>query len=184
MASLLTHTGRERRASHVRPSTDVPETSWRFLLLATAGVVAVATALNISFRAGRGFYTTVYADTGHLVRPALIGGLALLAVVFVAAGYAGLRPPDLGWQRSRVGGGLAATAAIFVAMQIIQIIVTVANDDQPQLSASGTGAGWATAMGALTGYALGIAPAEETYFRGLLLPQLRLTVGSLGWPQR
>ncbi len=173
MASLLTRSGRER-ASQVRPSTDVPETSWRFLLAATAAVVAVATAVNISFRAGRGFYTTVYADTGHLVRPALLAGLALLAVVFVAAGYAGLRPHDLGWQWSRVGGGLAATAAIFVAMQVVQVVVTVANGDQPQLSASWTGAGWATAMGALASYALGIAPAEETFFRGLLLPQLRL----------
>jgi membrane protease YdiL (CAAX protease family) len=143
-------------------------------MLATAAVVAVVTALNISFRAGRGFYTTVYADTGHLVRPALIGGLALLAVVFMAAGYAGLRPRDLGWQWSKVGGGLAVTAAIFVAMQVIQVVVTVANGDQPQLSASWTAAGWATATGALIGYALGIAPGEETIFRGLLLPQLGL----------
>ena len=104
----------------------------------------------------------------------MIAGLALLAVVFVAAGYAGLRPRDLGWQWSRVGAGLAAAAAIFVAMQVVQVVVTVANGDQPQLSASWTGAGWATAMGALAGYALGIAPAEETFFRGLLLPQLRL----------
>jgi membrane protease YdiL (CAAX protease family) len=173
MALLLKHPGRER-ASQVRPSTDVPETSWRFLVLATAAVVAVVTAFNISFHAGRGFYTAVYADTGHLVKPALIAGLALLAVVFVAAGYAGLRPRDLGWQWRRVGGGLAATAAIFVAMQVIQVIVTVANGDQPQPSASWTGAGWATAMGVLAGYALGIAPFEETFFRGLLLPQLGL----------
>src|SRR5512133_2342091 len=150
MASL-THAGRER-AGQVRPSTDVPETSWRFLLLATAAVVAVGTALNITFRAGRGFYTTVFADTGHLVRPALLGGVVLLAVVFAAAAYGKLRPPDLGWQRSRVGGGLAAAAGIFVAMQVVEIVVTVANGDQPQLSASWTGAGWATTVGVLAGY--------------------------------
>ncbi|GAA3350296.1 hypothetical protein GCM10020358_75640 [Amorphoplanes nipponensis] len=173
MASLLNHAGRER-AGQIRPSPDVPEPSWRSLLLATAAVVAVAAALNVSFRAGRGFYTTVSSDTGHLVRPALIGGLALLAVAFVAARYAGLRPRDLGWQRSRVGRGLAATAAIFVAMQVIQIVVTVAHGDQPQLATAWTGAGWATAVGVLAGYALGIAPAEETFFRGLLLPQLAL----------
>ena len=34
------------------------------LLLATAAVVAVVTAVNISFRAGRGFYTAVYAEPG------------------------------------------------------------------------------------------------------------------------
>jgi uncharacterized protein len=173
MASSLTHPERER-VHEVRSSTDVPQTSWRFLLLTTAAVMAVVTALNVSFRAGRGFYTTVYADTGHLVRPALMSGLALLAVTFVAAGYAGLRPRDLGWRRSTVGGGLAAIVAIFVAMQVVQVVVTVANGDQPQLSASWSGAGWATAIGALGGYALGIAPAEETFFRGLLLPQLGL----------
>lgn len=173
MASLLQQPGRER-AGRVRPSTDVPETSWRFLLLATAAVVAVATALNISFRVGRGFYRTVYADTGHLVRPPLIAGLVLLAMIFVAAGYAGLRPRHLGWRWSRVGAGLTATAAIFVAMQVVQVVVTVANGDQLQLAASWTGAGWATAVGVLAGYALGIAPAEETFFRGLLLPQLGL----------
>src|SRR5690349_9693638 len=74
MASLLSHL-RHERAGPVRPSTDVPETSWRFLLLATAALMAVVAALNISFRAGRGFYTAVYADTGHLVSPALIAGL-------------------------------------------------------------------------------------------------------------
>jgi uncharacterized protein len=173
MASLLTRI-RRGPASHVRPATDVTETSWRFLLLTMAVVVAVATAFTISFHAGRGFYTAIYADTEHLVRPALIAGLTLLTVAFAAAGYAGLRPHDLGWQRSRLGGGSAAVAAIFVTMQVIQVVVTIANGDRPQLSASWTGAGWTTATGALAAYALGIGPAEETLFRGLLLPQLGL----------
>jgi membrane protease YdiL (CAAX protease family) len=177
MASLLTRADREPASS-----TDAPETSWRFLLLATAAVVAVATVLNIGFRAGRGFYTTVYADTGHLVRPALVSGLVLLAVVFAAARYGGLRPRDLGWRWSRVGGGLVATAVIFVAMQVVQIGVTVADGGQPQLSASWTGAGWAAATGALAGHALGIAPAEETFFRGLLLPRLRLEFSRMAPP--
>jgi hypothetical protein len=34
-------------------------------------------------------------------------------------------------------------------------------------------------LGVLLGYALGVAPAEETFFRGLLLPQLRLKFSEL-----
>jgi membrane protease YdiL (CAAX protease family) len=178
MASLLNHPGSEK-AGQVELSTDVPETSWRFLVLATAVVLAVVTALNISFHAGRGFYATVYAGTGHLVRPALLAGLTLLAVIFIAARSAGLRPSDLGWRWSRVNGAVAATAVLFGAMQVIQLVVTVANGDQPHLSPSWRGAGLATAMGALVAYALGIAPCEETFFRGLLLPQLRLKFSGL-----
>jgi membrane protease YdiL (CAAX protease family) len=64
-------------------------------------------------------------------------------------------------------------------MQVVEIVLTVADGDQPRLSAFWSSAGWATAVGVLAGYALGVAPAEETFFRGLLLPQLRLKFSRL-----
>jgi membrane protease YdiL (CAAX protease family) len=175
----LAHRPRQH-AGEISRSGDVPETSWRFLLLITTAVVAVTTAFNISFHTGPGIYTAVYEETGHLIRRSLIAGVLLLALVLIASTYGGLRPRHLGWQWSKLGAGLAATAAVFVAMQVVEVVVTVANGDQPRLSTSWSGVGWATAMGVLLGYAIGVAPAEETFFRGLLLPQLRLKFSPIG----
>ena len=93
--------------------------SWRFIALATAGVLALITVFNISVRVARAFYVTAYQGSGRLITPTLIGGVALFAVTVIGlASCSRLWPGDVGWRRSKIGSGLAMTAGVWIAMQI------------------------------------------------------------------
>jgi len=175
-----THVDIDRHRLGSPPRALIPAVSWRFLALAMAGVFALITALNVSFRVFHDVYVTVYVRSAHLVTPTLIIGGVLFAVTMIGLVTLGkLRPSDLGWQWSKLGPGLALTAGIWIGMQLVELAATVASGTAPRLSPDWTVAGWATVVGVLLGQALGLAPAEETFFRGFLLPQLQMKFASM-----
>jgi len=149
--------------------------SWRFIVLAVVGAFALITAVNISYRVFRDAKVAIYVNSDHLITPTLIGGGLFFLVTLVGLVTIGkLRPRDLGWQRSKVGAGLVATVGVWAAFQLIELAAALASGATPQLSSAWTAAGWATAVGTFLGLILGIAPGEETFFRGFLLPQVRM----------
>ncbi len=157
------------------PRSPIGDVSWRFITLATGGVFALITALNASILAFHDFYVTVYVTSAHLVTPTLIIAGVFFAVVMIGLVAIGkLRPRDLGWRRSTVGRGLTLVAGVWIAMQLVELVAALATGPGPRLSTDWTAAGAATAVGGLLGLALGIAPGEETFFRGFLVPQLRM----------
>lgn len=160
--------------------SDIKRSSSRFISVAMLGLFALTLALNLIFRFGRGFYLPIYDASHHLLTPTLIGGGALgIAVVAVLVGYGKVPFHDFGWIPTRLIPGLVATAVLWTAVQLIEVVTAIAIKDHLQLSPTLRNSGWTTVVGVLIGQVLGTAPAEETWFRGFLLPQLRIRFGQL-----
>jgi uncharacterized protein len=102
----------------------------------------------------------------------LFGCLQLVLVLWLLTGAARLRPFEFGWERPRIRPGLVTACGIWFAGQLVELVATVADGGAPRLSEEWSDDGWATTVGVLLAQLLGIAPAEETFFRGFLLVQL------------
>lgn len=148
--------------------------SWRFILLFTVLVFGVITAVCKTIAEEHGILSAIYAGSAHLVTPTLLGA-GLLGIVVLAfltiSGRLSFR--EFGWRREYLVPGVAGAVMLWFVMQAIETIANLAINGEFQLS-SWTAAGAATAAGVLIGQALGTAVSEETFFRGFLLPQLRL----------
>jgi hypothetical protein len=144
------------------------------------GLFVLTLALNLIFSVGRGFYLPIYNASHHLVTPTLIGAGTLgVVVVAVLVIFGKLPLHDFGWIRTKLVPGLTATVVLWIVMQLIEVLTAIATKGRLQLSPTLTSAEWTTVVGVLIGQALGTAPAEETWFRGFLLPQLRIRLGQL-----
>jgi len=158
----------------------IKRSSSGFIAFATVAVFVLTLALNLAFSVGRGFYLPIYNGSHHLVTPTLLGAGTLgVAVVAILVGYGRLRFRDFGWIGSKLVPGLAAVAVLWIAMQLVEVVFGLATKGQLQLSTTLTSPGWTTVVGVLIGQALGTALAEETFFRGFLLPQLLIRLGHL-----
>jgi membrane protease YdiL (CAAX protease family) len=158
----------------------IKRSSSRFIAIAMVGLFALTLALNLIFRFGRGFYLPIYNGSHHLVTPTLMGAGTLgVVVVAVLVGYGKLRFHDFGWIGARLVPGLVTIAVLWIAMQLVEVVSGLATKGQIQLSPTLRSGGWTTVVGVLIGQALGTAPAEETWFRGFLLPQLQIRLGHL-----
>ncbi len=155
--------------------SEVKPASWRFIVAASLGVMAFVIGINLSYRVDKGFYDAVYRGTAHLVTPTLIGA-GLLAVAVIAALVLGCRLSlrDFGWKWEYLVPGLAASAVLWVVMQVVEVIAQLASGGHFELSPSWGRLGAVTLIGVLLGQTFGTATAEETFFRGFLLPQIRL----------
>jgi uncharacterized protein len=161
------------------PSTSifssVKSSSWRFVLLSIFVVFGLVTEINHTFHDEGEFFTGVLNATGQLVTPTLLGA-GLLAIVIVGGlivlGHLSFR--DLGWKRENFVPGIAAAAVLWIVMQLVEVIADFAINGQFRLSPAWSGMGAGAMIGVLVGQSLGTAPAEETFFRGFLLPQLRV----------
>jgi uncharacterized protein len=160
------------------PRAPATVVSWRFIVLAVAGAFALITAVNIGYRVFRDAKVAIYVNSAHLITPTLIGaGLFFVVTLLGLVTLGRLRPSDLGWQRSRVGAGLLATAGVWLAFQLVELVAALAFGTALRLSPDWTAADRATTVGIFLGVALGVAPGEETFFRGFLLPQIQLKFG-------
>jgi len=158
----------------------IKRSSSRFVVIATVGAFILTLAFNLIFKFGGGFYLPIYNGSHHLITPTLIGaGTFGVVVIAVLVGVGKLPFHDFGWIGSKLVPGLAATAVLWIAMQLVEVMVGLATKGQVQLSPTLRIAGWTTVIGVLIGQALGTAPGEETFFRGFLLPQLRIRLGRL-----
>jgi uncharacterized protein len=146
-----------------------------FIVAATAAVLTLVTGLNLTLRFYLRWYTAIERSTGYLVTPTLLATAVLVAAVLIGVIRGGrLSWSDIGWRSERLVPGLAAAVTVWLASQFVEIVACYASGDDPHIAASWTGAGWAVVVGGLLAQALGTAPAEETFYRGFLLPQIWL----------
>jgi uncharacterized protein len=150
-----------------------------FIVAATAVELTLVTGLNLTFRFYPGWYAAVDRSTDDLVTPTLLATAILLAAVLIGLIRGGkLSWRDIGWRSEQFVPGIATVAAVWLTGQFVQIVASYASGDAPRVAASWTGAGWTAVVGALLAQALGTAPAEETFNRGFLLPQIWLKLTS------
>jgi membrane protease YdiL (CAAX protease family) len=158
----------------------VKRSSSRFVAIATVGAFILTLAINLIFRFGGAFYLPIYNGSHHLITPTLIGaGTFGLVVIAVLIGFGKMPFHDFGWIGSKLVPGLAAAAVLWIAMQVVEVVIGLATNGQVHLSPTWRIAGWTTVIGVLIGQALGTAPGEETFFRGFLLPQLQIRLGHM-----
>ena len=148
---------------------------WLFILLSIVVVFGVVVEINHAFHDEAEFFTAVLNATGQLATPTLLGA-GLLAVIVVGGliilGKLSFR--DLGWKRENFVPGIAAAVVLWIVMQLVEVIAGFAMNGEFRFSPTWTDMGAGAVIGVLIGQSLGTAPAEETFFRGFLLPQLRL----------
>jgi membrane protease YdiL (CAAX protease family) len=120
------------------------------------------------------FFGSIYSATGFLIQPTLVGGLFSLVVIGVMLFVVGrLRGSDIGWQARELRLGLWVTFGFWIAMNVVLAAIGALGDGV-FLNRSWKQPGASALVGALIGQLLGNALAEETVFRGFLLPQLYL----------
>lgn len=148
--------------------------SWLFITVATAVVVGLVLEINKSVHDERAFFNSVFRASGGLLNPTLLS-VGLTVIIVGGLLYFGkLSFRDFGWKRENLAPAIVATLAVWAAMEFIEVIANIAINGDFRLSASWGEAGAGAVFGVLIAQAVGIAPAEETFFRGFLLPQLRL----------
>jgi membrane protease YdiL (CAAX protease family) len=114
----------------------------------------------------------LYVATGFFVRGTLVGGLFCLVVVGGILYFAaGLRCSDIGWCWSTFSVGLLVTFILWAAMHVVVAILAAINGETA-LDPAWKQIGPIAIAGAFVGQLLGNALAEETVFRGFLLPQI------------
>jgi membrane protease YdiL (CAAX protease family) len=142
-------------------------------MVAYGGAAVVVSAVlfqgRISARLG-----ALYQATGFLVQSTLVGGLFSLAVVALMVMAVGrLRPTDMGWNWRDLWPGLWVTLGFWTAMNAVLAGLSLVGDGA-KLEAGWEQRGIGAVVGGWLGQLLGNALAEETMFRGLLLPQFYL----------
>lgn len=154
--------------------------SWLFISLSIAVVFGIVVEINHAFYDEPGFFTAVLNATGQLVTPTLLGaGLLAMVVIggLVILGKLSFR--ELGWKRENFIPGIAAAVVLWIVMQLVEIIANFAINGELRLSPTWSEMGAGAVIGVLVGQSLGTATGEETFFRGFLLPQLRLKLARL-----
>ena len=114
---------------------------------------------------------TLYTTTAFLIHSTLVGGVFVLvltgAVVF---GVGRCRTRDVGWH-----GGVQGMFVVFAFWLVTQGLVSAIEAFRGQMAWNADWlSGGSIAVGGVLGQLLGNALAEETVFRGFLLPQLYL----------
>lgn len=152
----------------------VKASPWRFIAVVTALVFGVIVAVNKTVFEEHDLVVAIYNAGGHLVTPTLVGAGFLGIVVLCSLTIFGkLSLRDIGWKWEMLIPGVAATVTLWIAMQLVEAIANFVANGQFQVSPSWAASGFATVVGVLIGQVFGTAVAEETFFRGFLLPQLR-----------
>lgn len=104
-------------------------------------------------------------------------GAAVIGAVL--RGMGGLRPADLGLERSQLRQGLWTLAGLWVAIQLLAGTISLAAGRGIELNGIWAQHGTGTVLGFALAMLLGTALFEEIYFRGYLLPQLALRTGAV-----
>jgi membrane protease YdiL (CAAX protease family) len=147
---------------------------WRFIVPASAAMIALVAALNVSYRIDRVFWAAMPRVTGGLAQPTLVGaGACALVVIAGLTTWGRLSFADIGWRRSTLRRGLAVAAALWIAQQAVELVAGLVTAGSVRVAPLWTSDAWGAAIGVLLGQAFGSAPLEETFFRGFLLVQLR-----------
>ncbi len=124
--------------------------------------------------------TQVAHATKGLVQPTLLWSL-LLFIIVIGGGIrlgSNLRARDIGLSMSQIPTGLIVTLGVWVTLQVILLFIAlIGKESSVSLSTAFETEQWTTTLGLLTAQVLGNALAEESMFRGFLMPQLYLKFG-------
>lgn len=105
--------------------------------------------------------------------------LGAIVVGAILRGMGGLRPADLGLERSQLWHGLWTFVGLWLAIQLLAATISLAAGRGVTLNGIWAQHGPGTVLGFTLAMVLGTALFEEVYFRGYLLPQLALRMGTV-----
>ena len=117
--------------------------------------------------AERELYRPLLELSSGLLYPPLQVCAPTLAVLWLAFRLGGLRPPDVGWRRSNLAFGLAATVALWL---IVNLLALIGHRGGFAWHSDWTSS-WQLSTGRALGQLLGNALFEETIYRGFFLTQ-------------
>lgn len=147
-----------------------------------ASLLAWLAILTISFEVKNLFpqISQVAHVTKGLVQPTLLWSL-LLFIIVIGGGIrlgSNLRARDIGLSMSQIPTGLFVTLGVWVALQVILLFIAlIGKESSVSLNTTFETEQWTTTLGLLTAQVIGNALAEESMFRGFLMPQLYLKFG-------
>ncbi len=122
-------------------------------------------------------------DASHgLIGPSLLFGLVpLLLVVFLTMFAVGGMPADaVGWIGRKVGPAFLVGIVLWVALQIVLVVVALLGGHGLTLTPAWSARGFGYLFGGVLGQLFGIALHDETVYRGFLFPQLAAKLARLG----
>jgi membrane protease YdiL (CAAX protease family) len=155
----------------------VRETTWIVLALAAVAQVGANLFVNaVLFQdpAARAL-DAIHRATGGLVQATLVASLFNLTVVgLVIFGVGRLRGADVGWRPRAILPGFLITLGFWAALHVGLAVALTIDQGEYRWHSAWTQPGPSVVLGWLLAQLLGNALAEETMFRGFLLPQLYL----------
>jgi membrane protease YdiL (CAAX protease family) len=161
------------------------EVSWPVVIGFLAAVAAFTSVVNLIVFPANPFVPAAEATAG-LVQSTLIVGLVGFVVIvggmFILAG--GLKGTDVGLRWRLVPQALLVTFGLWVAVQIVGLIIRHASGAGVALDSIWQEESWTIVLGSLIAQIFGNALLEETEYRGFLVPQLFLKLKSLWFAER
>lgn len=159
--------------------TNTKQVPWKaiaaFLVLDV--LITVGAVASFTF----GLTDPITAATGGLVNATMqVNFIMLLVMVgLVMLGVLHLRPSDVGLVRNNLGVAAFFTLAIWLLVQVTQLIIVVFTTGTIALNPDWAERGFTVMLGALIAQLLGNALYEEICYRGFLLKQVYLKLTAL-----
>jgi membrane protease YdiL (CAAX protease family) len=154
---------------------NVKEAPWKVILVQLLVGIVMASVINLVLFPGP-FFGPITRATGGLIDGTLQANvLSILLFSLIVFGWGKLRPRDVGLDWSKLGQALSLTALLWLAMQLIVLIVNWINGDvhmNPLWSERGVTA----VLGGLIAQLAGNAFYEEMSYRGFYLQQFYLKI--------
>ncbi len=146
--------------------------SWPLLLILLAFLLAFP-VLVFRYRLHE-HVRLVPEATGGLLNATLVVYLFSFAAVWlICCRFGGLKPADFGLDRSKIVHGAGLTLALWVTVNVIHLLKTLATDQPVRFNSIWYEYGVTSVLGALIGQLAGNALFEEMIYRHLLVTQLR-----------
>lgn len=152
---------------------NVKEAPWKVILLFLVASIVLISVINLVLFPGP-FFDPISRATGGLINATLQANiLNLLLFCLIVFGWGKLRPHDVGLDWSKLKQGIVLTALLWLAAQVIVLLINWINRDI-HLDPIWSERGITAVLGGLIGQLLGNALFEETEYRGFYLSQFYL----------
>lgn len=154
---------------------NVKEAPWKVILVQLLVSIVMVSLINLVLFPGP-FFGPIARATGGLIDGTLQANLlSILLFSLIVFGWGKLRPRDVGLDWSKLGQGLSLTALLWLAMQLIVLLVNWITGDF-HLNPSWSERGVTTVLGSLIAQLAGNAFYEEMSYRGFYLGQFYLKI--------
>lgn len=152
----------------------VREARWQVIAGFLVAAATAPLALRLLFEREWDVVQRIHDVTNGLVHASLLfgGAAALIFVGGLFLGLGRLRAQDVGLVGSRLPIALLSTLGLWLGTQAVLVLASWASGREVALDSAWTDLGLSAVLGRLLGQVVGMAPFEETTFRGFLLPQL------------